>query len=579
MHSPNSSKTAWLGTLCCAAFFALGTPAHSQDEGPRKVFTNSVAPLPTQASVQMAAASVTDHSKDKLEILFALETPKDATAELEKKVAAGERVDTKDFQEKYAAPSADYDSLLSWLKEHGFQITSTSPDRTSIYAKGTVEQIEKSLQVKMARVTVEGITYNAVKDAPSLPTKVGDPVHAIIGLQPFQRANKHSVIFRPPNGNRQTGSQEPPDALLASAPGGAPAPAPNIANQPPYLVPEILQAYHANNLGVTGAGETIAILIDTVPKLVDLKGFWHANGLPDLSQNVKQINVNAVNLPPREGEETLDVEWTSGTAPGAKIRIYAAGDLSFVSLDKALDRIIADLGSEKGLHQLSISLGLGEKYLLGAIPGEMDVEHGKFLRLAAGGVNVFVSTGDAGSNPQEDGHATGGDLQAEYSSTDPLVVAVGGTSLMLDANGQISNEIGWTAGGGGESVHFQRPAWQTGAGLPTGNKRLVPDVSLAADPDTGAYLFYQGQGGGVGGTSWSAPVWAGFCALINEARAKAGKPSLTLLNPLLYPLNGKAAFNDITVGSNGHYQAGAGHDMVTGLGTPNVAELVQALKN
>jgi kumamolisin len=79
------------------------------------------------------------------------------------------------------------------------------------------------------------------------------------------------------------------------------------------------------------------------------------------------------------------------------------------------------------------------------------------------------------------------------------------------------------------------------------------------------------------GTSWSAPVWAEFCALINVARHRSGKPSLPFLNPRLYPLLGTNCFRDIISGSNGAYHAGTGYDMVTGLGVPDMKQLVNNL--
>jgi kumamolisin len=106
---------------------------------------------------------------------------------------------------------------------------------------------------------------------------------------------------------------------------------------------------------------------------------------------------------------------------------------------------------------------------------------------------------------------------------------------------------------------------------------MVPDVSLTADPDEGAFLIFAGRAIQIGGTSWSAPVWAGFCALINEARIKAGNTALPFINPLLYPLAGQDSFRDITGGSNGQYDAGSGYDLVTGLGVPNVKALIAAL--
>jgi kumamolisin len=341
-------------------------------------------------------------------------------------------------------------------------------------------------------------------------------------------------------------------------------------------VSEVRKAYGAQELNVTGKGQTIAILIDTVPVASDLKAFWKVNNLPGSISRIEEINVNGGQLPPAEGEETLDVSWASGIAPDAKVRIYASGSLQFVDLDLALDRIIADLPSRPGMRQLSISLGLGEQFF-GGPNGEVRTQHAKFLRLAAAGVNVFVSSGDAGSRPDVSGHSASGPTQAEYESSDTSVVSVGGTTLKLTSAGDVASEVGWMGSGGGKSIFFSRPAWQTGAGVPAGGERLVPDVSLAADPNTGAFLVLNGRPVGIGGTSWSAPVWAGFCALINEAREKAGKAFLPFLNPVIYPLIGTQSFRDIQAGTNGDFTAGPGHDLVTGIGVPEVGELTKAL--
>jgi kumamolisin len=305
-----------------------------------------------------------------------------------------------------------------------------------------------------------------------------------------------------------------------------------------------------------------------------MQAFWKQNNLPTSIQ-VEAINVQGGPLPPPEGEETLDAQWTSGIAPGATIRIYATGTLQFTALDLALDRIIADLPSQPGMRQLSISLGLGETFLNGP-GGEVAIEHQKFLKLAAAGVNVFVSTGDAGSNPDETGHSATGPTQVEYESSDPYVVAVGGTTLTLAGDGSVASEVGWSDGGGGTSVLFDRPPWQKGKGI-SGRRRLVPDVCATADPDEGGFVILHGHVAQFGGTSWSAPIWAGFCALINDARTRAGKPPLPFLPPLLYPLAGSGAFRDILVGSNGVFHATAGFDLVTGLGAPSVRKLIDAL--
>lgn len=538
----------------------------------RKTFEDSVTPLPDQSGLtddglMVNAAAVVNHQEEFMTVLFSLAIPDEAQATLEELVARGETISPKELQSDYTPEKDDLEKLVAWLKAEDFEIIKVSKDGTSVYARASVAEIERSLEVKMVRVTKDGLTYMAAQDAPSLPEEVGQSVHAIIGLQPFRQAHKHFRKRVPRRGNRVALNANDAAELTA---------APNVVNAPPYLVSEILKAYNADNLNVTGKGQTIAILIDTFPKNADLKKFWQQNNLSVTVSQIKKINVKGGPLPVPEGEETLDVSWASGIAPLAKIRIYASGSLRFVDLDLALDRILEDLANNPEMRQLSISLGLGETFM-GGPQGEVATQHQKFLRLAAAGVNVFVSSGDAGSNPNDTGHGSDGPLQAEYESSDSSVIGVGGTSLKLAQNGDVISETAWAGSGGGESIFFNRPAWQTGSGIPNGGKRLVPDVSLAADPDEGAFLIFQGQTQQIGGTSWSAPVWAGFCALINEARVKANKPRLPFLNPLIYPLMGTSCFRDIKSGSNGAFNAGTGYDSVTGIGVPNVKALIQKL--
>jgi len=204
-------------------------------------------------------------------------------------------------------------------------------------------------------------------------------------------------------------------------------------------------------------------------------------------------------------------------------------------------------------------------------------EHSRFLRLAAAGVNVFVSSGDAGSNPGSDGQR-GGPLQVESSASDSSIIAVGGTSLYVNRDGSVSGESGWIGSGGGESVVYPRPVWQQNALSTANNMRLVPDVSAVADPATAAFLILNGKLSPTGGTSWSAPIWAGFCARINEARAKAGKQKIGYLNPYFYRLPNKC-FRDILSGNNGAYYCRPGYDQVTGLGVPVMKNIVDELTN
>jgi kumamolisin len=524
-----------------------------------KLFPNSVVPLPASGvSPNGMILNAVDqvHLDEVLPLHFSLSLPKALSDDLEKRVAEGQVVPPQELAKTYVVDQASADALTNWLTKQGYKIDHVTPDRTGVYARATVDQIQKSLGVHMVRVTSDGVTVTAASDVPGMPEDVAAAVQHIGGLQPFLRINKH--LRR---------------ALLNAPIGAAPA-----AMSDGYLVADILKAYNADGLGLTGHGQEIGILIDTFALDADLPMFWARNKINNSLANVQKINVGGGPLPSVEGEESLDTEWTSGVAPGAQIRVYASGGLDFPSLDRALDQIIADVAARPGLRQVSISLGLGEIYLHGP-GGEVAAQHQKYLRLAAAGVNVFVSSGDAGSNPGPTGHLSNGPLQPEYGASDPCVVSVGGTSLVVNAAGVVTSETGWPGGGGGKSHYFPRPVWQKGASIPKGAQRLVPDVSLTADPAHGALLILNGAAlrGGIGGTSWSAPVWAAFCALINEGRTKAGKPPLPFLNPLLYPLMGSAAFRDITVGSNGAYNAGKGFDLVTGLGVPNLKALIAAL--
>ena len=136
----------------------------------------------------------------------------------------------------------------------------------------------------------------------------------------------------------------------------------NVANAPPYVPSELSSAYGAQNINVDGSNQVIAILIDTFPNDSDLQSFWQNCNLNISLAQIQKINVGGGSLPAVEGEETLDVSWSSGMAPGAAIRVYAAGGLDFPSLDQALDRTRAGLAAEM-LGQASQAFEITLDYL------------------------------------------------------------------------------------------------------------------------------------------------------------------------------------------------------------------------
>ncbi len=199
------------------------------------------------------------------------------------------------------------------------------------------------------------------------------------------------------------------------------------------------------------------------------------------------------------------------------------------------------------------------------------------------GVTFVASTGDYGT------------ADPEYPAFSPNVLAVGGTSLNLNANNSYSSETGWggyssaygtfIGSGGGLSQYESEPAYQLG--VQSSGSRSTPDVSFVADPNTGAWIAdpYNLDPSNpfevVGGTSLSAPAWAGLIALVDQGRAAAGDPALNHSTPTeaqqdLYRLS-QTDFNVISSGTNGGYNAARGYNLVTGLGTPVTNLLVPDL--
>ncbi len=367
-----------------------------------------------------------------------------------------------------------------------------------------------------------------------------------------------------------------------------------------YSPAQVRTAYGVNNLSLDGTGQTIAVVdaYDNPAISQALDAFDAQFALTDSGSALDQLYGPAssfltvvnqrgdVMSPPAtdpagvgadnwEMESALDVEWAHAAAPGAKIVLVEADSQSLSDLMTAA-RTAAGL---PGVSVVSMSWGFVEGVdVLAADEAAYD----DYLTTPAGhqGVTFVASTGDYGA------------AVPLYPATSPNVVAVGGTSLILNADNSYSNEVGWGSysnalglflgSGGGLSQFEAEPAFQQG--VQSTGSRTGPDVSLLADPATGAWIAdpYNLSGDDpwemVGGTSLSAPAWGSLFALVDQGRAASGKATLGSAGPTeaqaaLYGLN-RADFHDITSGSNG-YSAGPGYDLVSGLGSP-VTDLLVA---
>jgi kumamolisin len=366
----------------------------------------------------------------------------------------------------------------------------------------------------------------------------------------------------------------------------------------PGITPSVVAtAYEISPLhdaGFVGDGMNIAIVSFDTFTPADIPVFdqqMGISGAPD---------VQKVTLPggPDEpgggtGEVALDIQVIRGIAPHAQITSYE-GENSSEGLVPVIARIVAD-GRAK---IISNSWGTCENR---NSRQAMQAEEQELAAAVAAGISYFSSSGDdaaydcrrvkVSDDPFERDISPGVDWPAASAN----VIAVGGTFLTTREDGTYYDEAGWeeplggSGSGGGLSRYVSRPDWQQGAGVDnaqSNGKRQVPDVAGPADPSSGFVVIYTDPDKGrvshrVGGTSAAAPFWASSMLLTQQFAATQGVAQLGPLGPVLYQVAAQqpagAVFHDVIKGGNLLYQAAPGWDYATGLGTPRVASLAQAI--
>jgi hypothetical protein len=341
-----------------------------------------------------------------------------------------------------------------------------------------------------------------------------------------------------------------------------------------YTPAQIRQAYgfdqiSFNGIAGDGAGTTIAIVdaYDDPNIANDLHQFNLQFGLPDPPVFTKVNQTGGKSYPAADAgwitEIALDVQWAHAIAPKANILLVEANDNSYANLMAAVDYA----RHASGVVAVSMSWGSGE------FSGEKSYDSYFTTPSGHGGVTFLASSGDSGA-------------PVSYPASSPNVVSVGGTALNLNGGGSYVSESGWSGSGGGISTIEARPTYQQGVVAQSTTFRANPDVAYDSDPNTG-FPVYDSYNNPVsapwglwGGTSAAAPQWAALIAIADQGRALAGKGAMdgaTQTLPALYSLPA-ADFHDITTGTSTgqpHYSARAGHDLVTGRGTPR-ADLVVA---
>ena len=289
----------------------------------------------------------------------------------------------------------------------------------------------------------------------------------------------------------------------------------------------------------------------------------------------------------------MDLQVAHAIAPAARLILVNArstttneGGSAFVKLAKLME----DVDRKFPGAIWSFSIGWGCDRLFTA--ADLAPVRAALADAIGNGTTAFNASGDLAGLECKGGRRfsdrpTPEDVGVDAVASLPEMTAVGGTKLSTDAEGRWLSEQSWyniplTIGtAGGASTLFERPAWQTvGLGSELPDRRLVPDVSAVSDPFTGVRIVFRGTVSVGGGTSQAAPIWAGLAALMNQKLTAGRAEPLGDLNPLLYRLaktpSRTPGLRDINYGGNAISISGTtGYDMVTGLGTPNIDNLVK----
>ncbi|MDP4146451.1 MAG: S53 family peptidase [Bacillota bacterium] len=314
-----------------------------------------------------------------------------------------------------------------------------------------------------------------------------------------------------------------------------------------YQPSQIKHAYGVDKLSTTGQNQKIAIVVAYGSPTIqnDLASFNSKFSLTNANLQIYYPQGKpTVNDTGWAQETSLDVEWAHALAPNAAIDLVVAKSSSSNDLLGAVD-----YASNLGVQVVSMSWGGSE--FSGETALDSHFQHSNTVYVAASGDNGAGTTWPAAS---------------------PNVLAVGGTSLPLDYQGNlIGSETAWSGSGGGISRYEKEPSYQQKLNISSKGYRAIPDVAFNADPNTGVLVDYNSSWYIVGGTSFAAPAWAAFIALVDANRTTPLSNVQNQLYSIASTSQYSSDYRDITIGQNGRLSmdyAKKGYDFVTGLGTP-----------
>ena len=351
----------------------------------------------------------------------------------------------------------------------------------------------------------------------------------------------------------------------------------------------LLRTYNIQPLrdaGLTGKGVTVVVFAFDGFDQADLDTFASTFDLPRFVPEVV-----GGQPPNRGGEATMDLEAIHAIAPDArKVLVNARPTVEGEGAFEKIGAMMEDADRRYPGAVWSLSIGWGCDKLITA--ADLVPARAALVKAQANGTTAFDASGDLAGLECKGGQEwsappSADDIGLDAVASIPEMTNVGGTTLSTDDRGGWLAEQAWfdsplsQGTAGGVSALYKRPEWQAALNTSRGqDRRLAPDIAAVADPFTGVKIVFNQQVVAGGGTSLAAPIWAGITAVMDQYLLERDGRLLGGLNPLLYHLAEGArfpAFRDVTLGGNAVDNAGPGFDLVTGLGTPDVDNLVRDL--
>jgi kumamolisin len=468
----------------------------------------------------------------------------------------------QEFTARFGPTQADYDAVVHYAQTHGLQVVGGTRDGMEVQVKGPVSAIESAFHVTLRTYQhpTENRTYYSPDKEPTVDLSFS--LWHISGLDNYSLP--HPLYEKKSDYAKKHGIQ--PEAVVTHATTGS---GPSAS----FLGSDMRAAYYGGT-ALTGAGQNLGLFEYSGTDLADLTTYFtnvgQTNNVPVTLLSTDGTSTSCVDSSSGgscdDTEQTLDMTQAIGMAPGlASLVVYVgATDTAIISAMTTHNPLPTTIGCSWGWT-----------------PADTSTLDPYFERMSAQGQNFFAASGDS---------STWSSSNEAWPADDANVVSVGGTDLVTNgAGGAWASETAWTDSGGGispDSVAI--PSWQQLAGVINSSNngsttlRNGPDVSANAD-----FSFYvcadqtTCTANQYGGTSFAAPMWAGYIALVNQQLVQNGQPTIGFINPTIYAQNVTSSyatdFHDVTSGTSGSYSAVTGYDLVTGWGSPNGTGLINAL--